>query len=668
MIRRWSLAAVAAVVATVGLAPAATADPVGATSWMSRTWGVDGRVSELVPTSAGVVVAGSFTTAVAPSGASRPARSIALWDPESGRFADWPVAVAGEVLAAAVDGDTLYLGGDFTTVNGAARRNLAAVRLSTGTLLPWSPRAFGQVETLAVRNGSIYAGGVFTQIEDATAITTTNRIARLGADGSLDRTWTGSIAAGDRVRVLLLTADGGGLYIGGDFTELGGSSAYGRLARVGTGATATIDTTFRSGNNNNNGRSPVFDLALVGSSLLVASGGGGGGCTRQDAATGRTTWSHHGTGDVVAVRALGPFAYCGGHFSGVDSFGGLDRNKVAEVSLSTGGVTDWAPRVNSAMGVWTMASTASALVVGGDFTRSSGTYQPHLGQFRDLSSLTPPSAPLDVRAVPGDAQVTLQWGEPDTDGGAQVGRYLVLRANAGGAFTQVGNTASTSFTQTGLTNGTAYRFAVQASSSVGVGPASAPVTATPAAGLVFPPTAPRSFAVSGGSSALLSWQEPVSDGGSPVTGYSIYRSLAGGSENLLHQAGAAARSVEDRTCPLRETCTYRVAAVNVAGSGARTGAISVVGNTGVPATPVLTASAGPGVAASLSWTTSSPGAGPLTRFIVLRDGIRRTTTPETTTSFIDSQVVRGRSYVYQVRAVNDYGNSQNSDPVTVLVP
>ena len=457
MIRRWSLAAVAAVVATVGLAPAATADPVGATSWMSRTWGVDGRVSELVPTSAGVVVGGSFTTAVAPSGASRPARSIALWDPESGRFADWPVAVAGEVLAAAVDGDTLYLGGDFTTVNGAARRNLAAVRLSTGTLLPWSPRAFGQVETLAVRNGSIYAGGVFTQVEDATAITTTNRIARLGADGSLDRTWTGSIAAGDRVRVLLLTADGGGLYIGGDFTELGGSSVYGRLARVGTGATATIDTTFRSGNNNNNGRSPVFDLALVGSSLLVASGGGGGGCTRQDAATGRTTWSHHGTGDVVAVSALGPFAYCGGHFSGVDSFAGLERNKVAEVSLSTGGVTDWAPRVNSAMGIWTMASTASALVVGGDFTRSSGTYQPHLGQFRDLSSLTPPSVPLDVRAVPGDGQVTLQWGEPDTDGGAQVGRYLVLRANAAGAFTQVGNTASTSFTQTGLTNGTAYQ-------------------------------------------------------------------------------------------------------------------------------------------------------------------------------------------------------------------
>jgi len=91
------------------------------------------------------------------------------------------------------------------------------------------------------------------------------------------------------------------------------------------------------------------------------------------------------------------------------------------------------------------------------------------------------------------------------------------------------------------------------------------------------------------------WLEgPVSDGGCPVTGYALYRSLASGGESLLGRVGAAARSAEDRTCPLRETCTYRMAAVNAVGEGTRTGAISVIGNTGVPATPVLTASAGPG--------------------------------------------------------------------------
>lgn len=654
--------------ATIGLSATAVAEPVGASSWMARTWGVDGRVSELVPSARGIIVGGSFTTAIAPSGASRPASSIALWDSESGTFADWPVTVEGDVLGVAVDGDTVYLGGDFTEVNGSSRRNLAAVSLSTGSLLPWSPRAFGTVETLATGDGSVYAGGAFTSVQDSTATTTVERIARLGTDGSLDRTWSASISPNDRVRALLFTPARDALYVGGDFTSLGGSSAYGKLAKVITGATAVVDTGFRSGTNNKGNRSPVFDLDLEGNSLVVASGGGGGGCTRQDATTGRTTWSHSGTGDIVAVRVLGLYVYCGGHFSGAESFAGLDRYKAAEVSLATGAITSWAPRINSGLGVWSMAATPSALLVGGDFTRTSSNYQPHVGQFRDLSALTVPSAPVGLSAVPGDAEVTLQWSLPDTDGGVKGSRYLVLRANGSGDFVQVGNTASTSFVDTGLTNGMTYRYAVRASTSVGAGPASAPLTTTPDAGLVFPPTVPRSFAVTGGSSAMLSWQEPASDGGAPVSGYALYRSVEGGSESLLRQVGPGARSAEDQACPLRETCTYRVAAVNAAGEGARTGAISVIGTTGVPATPTLTGAAGPGVAVSLSWSISSPGAGPLTKFILLRDGIRRTTTSSASRSFVDTTVVRGRSHIYQVRAVNEYGNSKNSESVTVTIP
>ncbi|MGL5853486.1 MAG: fibronectin type III domain-containing protein, partial [Phycicoccus sp.] len=83
---------------------------------------------------------------------------------------------------------------------------------------------------------------------------------------------------------------------------------------------------------------------------------------------------------------------------------------------------------------------------------------------------------------------------------------------------------------------------------------------------------------------------------------------------------------------------------------------------------VLTASAGPGTAASLAWTLSSPGAAPVSRFVVLRDGVRRATTGAGVLSFVDTGLVSGRSYVYQVRAVNSFGNSENSDPRTVLVP
>ncbi|MGL4176800.1 MAG: fibronectin type III domain-containing protein, partial [Dermatophilaceae bacterium] len=656
----------ATVLAALVAGPGAAAESLGATTWMSRSWGVDGRVSELVPTPRGVVVGGSFGTALGPAGQSRPARGVALWDPDTGAFVDWPVQVAGEVLAAAVDGDTVYLGGDFSAVNGSARRNLAAVSLRTGALQAWDPRAFGAVETIAVRASSVYVGGAFDQIQDGIGTTAVARVARIGGDGVLDRTWSASIAADERVRVILPAAHTSGVYVGGDFTSLFGTSALGRLALVGTGATAVPDPTFRSGSNNGRNRSPVFDIDLAGGgSLVIASGGGGGGCTRQDAVTGRTVWSYRGTGDIVAARVLGPNAYCAGHFNGTASLGGLDRNKIAEIDLASGAIGAFAPRVNSALGIWALASTPTTLVAGGDFTTVSQNLQPHLGAFRDRSALAPPGAPVGVSAVPGDRSVTLQWGHPDTDGGAKVGRYIVLRENDSGVLVQVGNTAGTTFTDTGLTDGVEYRYAVRASTSVGEGPASAPVAATPDGDATFAPTVPRDFAVTGGTSARMTWSAPASDGGSAVTGYRVYRSVAGGGESLLSEVGAGARTAEDRTCPVQQSCAYRVAAVNAVGEGPRTAAISVVGNTGVPATPVLTASAGPGAAASLSWTLSSPGAAPVTRFVVLRDGVRRATTGADVLSFVDTGLVSGRSYVYQVRAVNSFGNSENSDPRTV---
>ncbi|MGL5865011.1 MAG: fibronectin type III domain-containing protein [Dermatophilaceae bacterium] len=662
------LTSVAAAVAALVAGPGASAEPLGATTWMSRSWGVDGRVSELVPTSHGVLVGGSFSTALGPADQRRPARGVALWHPETGAFVEWPVQVTGAVLAVAVDGDTVYLGGDFTAVNGVPRRNLAAVSLATGALSAWQPQAFGVVETIAVRASSVYVGGAFEQIQDGTGSTAVARVARIGADGELDRAWSASIAADGRVRVIVPAAHTSGLYIGGDFTSLFGVSALGKLALVGTGATAVPDATFRSGTTNGRNRSPVFDLDLAGGSLVVAVGGGGGGCTRQDAVTGRTDWSYRSTGDIVAVRVLGPNVYCAGHFSGTASFNGLDRSKIAEVDLVSGAIGAFAPRVNSAFGIWVLASTPTALVAGGDFTAVGSNRQPRLGVFSDRSALVPPGAPIGVTAVPTDRSVTLQWGHPDTDGGARVSRYLLLRDNGSGVLTQVGATAGTAFTDTGLTNGVEYRYVVRASTSVGDGLGSAPVTATPDSGATVVPTEPRDFAVVGGTSARMTWSAPASDGGSTVSGYRVYRSVAGGGESLLSEVGASSRAVEDRSCPVQQSCAYQVAAVNAVGEGPRTAAISVVGTTGVPATPVLTASAGPGATASLSWTLSAPGAAPVTRFVVLRDSVRLTTTGAGVLSFVDTGLVPGRSYVYQVRAVNSFGNSENSDPRTVVVP
>src|SRR3984957_8549988 len=63
-----------------------------------------------------------------------------------------------------------------------------------------------------------------------------------------------------------------------------------------------------------------------------------------------------------------------------------------------------------------------------------------------------PSAPVGLQAVAANAQVALSWSAT-----AGATSYHVKRSTtSGGPYTQVSASASTSFTDTGLTNGTAY--------------------------------------------------------------------------------------------------------------------------------------------------------------------------------------------------------------------
>jgi hypothetical protein len=86
---------------------------------------------------------------------------------------------------------------------------------------------------------------------------------------------------------------------------------------------------------------------------------------------------------------------------------------------------------------------------------------------------TAPGAPTGVTAVAGNASAAVSWSPPGNDGGSPVTAYTVT-PYIGTSAQPSTVVAGTSTTVTGLTNGTAYTFAVSASNAVGTGPPSVP--------------------------------------------------------------------------------------------------------------------------------------------------------------------------------------------------
>jgi hypothetical protein len=77
---------------------------------------------------------------------------------------DFNPAPNGPVHAIVLDGDTLFVGGEFTAVAGQSRTRLAAFDRAQNALLGWNPAANATVYTLAVDTEVVYVGGAFTEI------------------------------------------------------------------------------------------------------------------------------------------------------------------------------------------------------------------------------------------------------------------------------------------------------------------------------------------------------------------------------------------------------------------------------------------------------------------------------------------------------------------------
>jgi hypothetical protein len=185
-------------------------------------------------------------------------------------------------------------------------------------------------------------------------------------------------------------------------------------------------------------------------------------------------------------------------------------------------------------------------------------------------SPTAPDAPTLNSATGGDGQVTLQWSAPSSNGGSTITSYKIYRGITSGGenlTTPVATVSGSTFSYTdgGLTNGAPYFYKVSAVNSVGEGPLSNEMSATPQASSATVPTAPLNLtaAPANGRGIQLSWAAPASDGGSPITGYKVFRGTASGGETLLTTVSGP--SFKDTRTSRGATYYYYVKAVNAVG-------------------------------------------------------------------------------------------------------
>ncbi|MGI9186547.1 MAG: fibronectin type III domain-containing protein [Gaiellales bacterium] len=143
---------------------------------------------------------------------------------------------------------------------------------------------------------------------------------------------------------------------------------------------------------------------------------------------------------------------------------------------------------------------------------------------------TAPGAPSGVTATAGDAQATVSWAAPGSDGGAAIISYTVT-ASPGGA-TCTATAPATTCTVTGLRNGTAYSFSVTAMNSAGTGAASSASSAVTPATAGASTTTAASCASSGwgfgivtvgtyGDRMQVTWKTPKVCDESTITGYTL---------------------------------------------------------------------------------------------------------------------------------------------------
>ena len=231
-----------------------------------------------------------------------------------------PNPQSGIIYSLHLDGDVLYVGGNFTKIYNTSRNNLAAINLSTNTLLKdFKPDVFGIVRTIQAKDSLLFIGGTFQQIDQQNrrAIAALNKV-----NGKLDKWNPDPVGAVNTMKIMNNT-----LYVAGSFSQMSGM-AISSMAK--------------------------FDLANLGVSA----------------------WTSGVVGEIETMDFDANSVYVGGMFN---EAGNQTRNYLAQFNMSDGNLTAWDP--NPSDYVKSLKVIGDRLIVGGMFNEIDGVSQKFLASF-----------------------------------------------------------------------------------------------------------------------------------------------------------------------------------------------------------------------------------------------------------------------------------------------
>ena len=190
-----------------------------------------------------------------------------------------------------------------------------------------------------------------------------------------------------------------------------------------------------------------------------------------------------------------------------------------------------------------------------------------------------------------------------------------------------------------------------------------------------PPAKPRKL----DATATVTWDDPGDDS---ITGYVILRRIPGVDpqghfDELVADTGSAATTYTDNTVAAGTTYTYRIKAVNGAGTSERSRWYHI----DVPAAPVPDKPTGLEATESdgqvvLTW--DDPGDDSITGYVILRRVRENNTggdfsvlvadTGTAATTYTDATVAAGTTYTYRIKAINEHGTSERSRWFHIDIP